>query len=87
MWKFCEEICTKRSRTVPYMSAQNPYAERAWGTVLRPTRTALIHAKAPDKLWPYAIKQAALVHNVLVDDNCSSPYKIVHGEHCNVFGI
>ena len=31
MDQFCEEICVKRSITVPYMPQQNPYAERTWG--------------------------------------------------------
>lgn len=33
------------------------------------------------KLWPYAIQQAALIHNVVVDENGMSPYYRLHGEH------
>lgn len=77
---FCEEICVKRNWTVPYSSWQNPYAERAWGVILRPTRTALLDAGVEERFWPYFIEQAALIHNVLCDDDCKSPYERVHGE-------
>lgn len=78
--RFCEEICVKRSYTVPYNSWQNPYAERAWGTVLSKVRTSLADSNMDHKYWSYAIRQAALVHNVLCDDECNSPYEIVFGE-------
>ena len=76
--QFCDEICVKRSYTVPYNSWQNPYAERAWGTVLRKVRTSLVDSGLSDKYWSYAIKHAAVVHNVLCDEECKSPYEIVH---------
>ena len=80
MDQFCEEICVTRSKTVPYAPPQNPYAERAWGTVLRKVRTALVDSGAQDKFWPQAIVQAALVHNIVCDENCKTPYECVHGE-------
>jgi hypothetical protein len=80
MDQFCEEICVKRSYTVPYNSWQNPYAERANGTVLRKVRTALVDGNTPHKYWSYAIRHAALIHNVLCDDHCKSPYEMVHQE-------
>ena len=78
--QFCEEICVKRSYTVPYNSWQNPYAERAWGTVLSKVRTAIIDANLEHKYWSYAIRHAALIHNVLVNDECVCPYERVHQE-------
>lgn len=85
--QFCEEICTKRSWTVPYNSWQNPYAERAWGTVLRKVRSSIVDGDVDWNLWSYAIKHAALVHNVLVDENCVSPYETVHGEEFDYLSL
>ena len=81
MDKFCEEICIRRNITVPYNPQQNPYAERTWGTLLRKVRTCMAESGIPDKFWPYAIQQAALIHNVVVDENGMSPYYRLHGEH------
>ena len=83
MDKFCEEICVRRAWTIPYSSPQNPYAERAWGVALRKVRTAIAASGTPARYWPYAIKHAILVHNILADDQCISPYKRVHGEDYN----
>ena len=81
MEAFCHEMCVRRAYSVPYAPPQNPYAERAWGSVLRPLRTALVDSGADERFWPNGIKQAALVHNVLCDDEGNSPYKRVHGKH------
>jgi hypothetical protein len=83
MEKFCEEICVRRAWTIPYSSPQNPYAERAWGVALRKVRTSLTASGTPERYWPYAIQHAVLVHNILVDNNCISPYQKVHGEAYN----
>ena len=80
MERFCEEICTKQSYTVPYLPQQNPYAERTWGDLLRKVRTAMVAAKLPDKYWTYAMRQAALVHNIIPDKDGSSPWERVHDE-------
>jgi len=77
---FCEEICIKRSYTVPYKPDQNPYAERAWGTLLRKVRTSLHDSGLSESFWPYFIQQAALVHNILPDANGNIPYDTVHGK-------
>ena len=76
MDKFCEDICIRRNITVPYNPQQNPYAERTWGTLLRKVRTCMAESDIPAKFWPYAIQQAALIHNVVVDENGVSPYHI-----------
>lgn len=91
MDQFCEELCIKRSYTVPYEPPQNPYAERAWGTVLRKVRTSLADARLPDAFWSYAIRQAAVVHNAMCDSSGTSPYFRVHQtvfpyETIHVFG-
>lgn len=78
--QFCDEICIKRSYTVPYNSWQNPYAERAWGTVLRKVRTSLVDSGMDEKYWSYAIRHAALVHNILCDDKCTCSYEKVYGK-------
>ena len=74
---FCEEICVKRSFTVPYNSAQNPYAERSWGDLLRKVRTSLVASGTEESYWHYAIKHAALIHNIIPDcekEVPTSPY-------------
>ena len=81
MEAFCEELCINRSYTVPYTPSQNPYAERANGTLLRPLRSVL--ASCPEnheKLWVPLIEQAALVYNALLGPNGISPYELVHGK-------
>ena len=83
MERFCEEICVKRNITVPYNPAQNPYAERTWGILLRKVRTCMAESKLSDKFWPFAVQQAALVHNVVVNEEGMSPYCRLHGEHFN----
>ena len=80
MDKFCEELCVKRAYSIPYEPRQNPYAERANGTILRPMRTAFQESGAPMQLWPDVAKHAALVHNILKDSKCSSPFERVYGK-------
>jgi len=80
MHKFCEHICVRQSFSIPYESRQNPYAERAWRTMLRPTRIALADSGCPERFWPFAMQQAALIHNIIVDDHCISPYERVWGK-------
>mmetsp|Transcript_30269 Transcript_30269/g.78511 ORF Transcript_30269/g.78511 Transcript_30269/m.78511 type:complete len:205 (-) Transcript_30269:16-630(-) len=75
---FCEEIAVRRSFTIPYKPDQNPYAERAWGIVLRKVRTSMVDSNLPEEFWTYAIKQAALVHNILPDLQGNIPYELVH---------
>ena len=81
MDQFCEEICVKRNFTVPYSSPQNPYAERAWGTLLRKVRTTIAAAgiEKHEQYWPDVIQHAALICNILPNDNCESSYEKVHG--------
>lgn len=79
MERFCEELCVRRSYSIPYVSQQNPYAERVWGIVLRKVRTALLESQVKGKFWDFAIRQAALIHNILCDESCVSPYERVHG--------
>ena len=81
MEKFCEEVCIKRNITVPYFPAQNPYAERTWGTLLRKVRTCMAESELPERFWPYAVQQAALIHNIVVNEDGISPYHKLHGEH------
>jgi hypothetical protein len=80
MEQFCREMCVVRNFSIPYESRGNPYAERAWRTLLRPTRICLAESGTPDRFWPDFIRHAAHVHNVLVNDDCISPHERVHGE-------
>jgi transposase InsO family protein len=80
MEKFCEEISTKKTYTVPYLPQQNPYAERVWGDLLRKVRTTLVDGTLPEKFWPDLMRQATLIHNIIPDDDGTSPYERVFGE-------
>ena len=80
MHKFCEHICVRQSFSIPYESRQNPYAERAWRTMLTPTRTAFADSGCSERLWTFVMQHAALIHNVIVDDHCISPYERVWGK-------
>ena len=42
-------------------------------------RIAMVDNHTPEDLWPYAFKQAILIHNITMDDQCTSPYKRIHG--------
>ena len=76
---FCEELCIKRSFTVPYLPSQNPYAERAWGTVLRKVRTSLFACGLPDSFWTYAITRAAFIHNIIPAPDGITPIQKLTG--------
>lgn len=80
MEAFCDEICIKRSFTIPYEAWQNPYAERIWGQLLRPVRTALADSKSDERFWPDLFQHATLIHNILLDENCTCPFEQVYGE-------
>ena len=77
---FCEELRINRTLTVPHLSQQNPYAERAWGTLQKHLRSSLIESGVDHRFWSYGIEQAALVTNILPDDNGVSPYERVYGK-------
>ena len=66
MEQFCSELSIRRTYSTPYVPAQNPMAERTWSSILRRMRIVMAEQNTPMDLWPYAFKQAALVHNVLV---------------------
>ena len=80
MEKFCHEICVRRSYSIPYTPQQNPYAERCNGDLLCKTRSAFADSGANEKYWPDVIKHAALIHNVLLNENGTSPHELKHGK-------
>ena len=89
MERFCEDLAIKITHTIPYLPVQNPYAERANGTILRPLRILLAEAHSNgspncDRFWPILAQQAALIHNIIPDSNCVSPYKQVLGNSFDV---
>ena len=63
--EFLTEMCVTRSFSVPYAPPTNAHAERAWGTVLRPTRVMLAACGLPQSFWPFAMHYAVRVHNSL----------------------
>ncbi|CAI7774854.1 unnamed protein product [Closterium sp. NIES-53] len=48
-----------QSFTLPDSPQQNGIAERRIGLVMEVARTSMIHAAAPDFLWPFAVRYAA----------------------------
>ena len=63
--QFLVELAVSRSYSVPYAPPTNAFAERAWGTVLRPTRVLLAASGLPQSFWPFAMHHAARIHNCL----------------------
>ena len=79
--EFCEELCVRRSFTVPFCPPQNPYAERAWGILLRKVRTVFVASGLPESFWNFAILHAELIHNILPrSSDLDSPYSITGEE-------
>ena len=62
---FLDELCIKRSYSIPFEPWQNPYAERTWGQLLRKIRTAFVDSQVPHTFWVYAIQFAAHIHNII----------------------
>jgi len=48
---------------------------------LRKIRSSFADSKVPHKFWPYAIEQAAIIHNVACNSDGESPYYSLHGKH------
>ncbi|EOD21576.1 hypothetical protein EMIHUDRAFT_241028 [Emiliania huxleyi CCMP1516] len=67
-----DELCTvlaiQHFFSSPDIHEGNAVAERCWGTLLKCTRTALVHAggdKEHVQFWPFLFNQFARVHNLL----------------------
>ncbi|CAI5950101.1 unnamed protein product [Closterium sp. NIES-65] len=56
---YCAEHGIEQSFTLPASPQQNGVAERRIGLVMEVARTSLIHAAAPQFLWPFAVRYAA----------------------------
>ncbi|CAI7873282.1 unnamed protein product [Closterium sp. NIES-54] len=56
---FCAEHGIRQTFTLPASSQQNGVAERRIGLVMEVARTSMIHAAAPNFLWPFAVRYAA----------------------------
>ncbi|CAI7875760.1 unnamed protein product, partial [Closterium sp. NIES-53] len=56
---FCRGEGITQSFTLPDSPQQNGIAERRIGLVMEVARTSMIHAAAPDFLWPFAVRYAA----------------------------
>jgi transposase InsO family protein len=81
MEQFCEELCIRRSFSVPHSPAQNGHAERVWGIVLRKMRISLTASGLPESFWTYAMEHASLIHNILrFNRDIPSPYESLYGE-------
>ncbi|CAI7884506.1 unnamed protein product, partial [Closterium sp. NIES-54] len=68
---FCraEGIC--QTFTLPASPQKNGIAERRIGMVMDVARTSMIHAAAPDFLWPFAVQYAA--HQINLQPRVSLP--------------
>ncbi|CAI7857769.1 unnamed protein product [Closterium sp. NIES-54] len=56
---FCRGEGILQSFTLPASPQQNRVAERRIGLVMEVARTSIIHAAAPNFLWPFAVRYAA----------------------------
>ncbi|CAI7816653.1 unnamed protein product, partial [Closterium sp. NIES-54] len=56
---FCAEHGIHQTFTLPASPQQNGVAERRIGLVMEVARTSMIHAAAPNFLWPFAVRYAA----------------------------
>ncbi|CAI7910996.1 unnamed protein product [Closterium sp. NIES-54] len=61
---FCRGEGILQSFTLPNSPQQNGIAERRIGFVMEVARTSMIHADAPNFLWPFAVRYAALQLNL-----------------------
>ena len=80
---FCAEFAVRRSYSIPYAPPSNAYAERAWGTLLRPMRIMAAAAghKGDTPFWPFLMNQAVQIHNSLPTrrfDPPLSPHEKLH---------
>ncbi|CAI7905424.1 unnamed protein product [Closterium sp. NIES-54] len=68
---FCGEQGIVQSWTLPDSRQQNGVAERRIALVMDIARTSMIHARAPNFLWPYAVRYAA--HQLNLQPRVSRP--------------
>ncbi|CAI7811134.1 unnamed protein product, partial [Closterium sp. NIES-53] len=68
---FCRLEGIRQTFTLPASPQQNGIAERRIGMVMDVARTSMIHAAAPDFLWPLAVQYA--VHQINLQPRVSLP--------------
>ncbi|CAI7922689.1 unnamed protein product, partial [Closterium sp. NIES-54] len=59
LWNFCRGECILQSFSLLDSPQKNGIAEHRIGLVMEVARTSMIHAIAPDYLWPFAVGYAA----------------------------
>ncbi|CAI7930431.1 unnamed protein product [Closterium sp. NIES-54] len=68
---FCRAQGIRQTFTLPASPQQNGIAERRIGMVMDVARTSMIHAAAPNFLWPFAVQYAA--HQLNLQPRVSLP--------------
>ncbi|CAI7907055.1 unnamed protein product [Closterium sp. NIES-54] len=68
---FCRAQGIRQTFTLPASPQQNGIAERRIGMVMDVARTSMIHAAAPQFLWPFAVQYAA--HQLNLQPRVSLP--------------
>ncbi|CAI7776058.1 unnamed protein product, partial [Closterium sp. NIES-54] len=68
---FCHLEGIRQTFTLPASPQQNGIAERRIGMVIDVARTSMIHAAAPDFLWPFAVQYAT--HQINLQPRVSLP--------------
>ncbi|CAI7845675.1 unnamed protein product [Closterium sp. NIES-54] len=68
---FCRAEGIRQTFTLPASPQQNGIAERRIGMVMDVARTSMIHAAAPNFLWPFAVQYAA--HQINLQPRVSLP--------------
>jgi IS30 family transposase len=86
-----EQLCVqnkiKHITTSPYNPHQNGIAERTNRTVFELAFAAMYNARTPSYLWPYAVKAAIHILNILPNSSLnmeSSPYYQIHQQPANI---
>jgi len=80
--EYADEICNKRTWTIPNTHNQNAYIERVWGSLLRTCRITMHWANVPPRFWEHAMDNACMLHNKLASnvlDNHMSPHEALFG--------
>ncbi|CAH9137282.1 unnamed protein product [Cuscuta epithymum] len=90
---YCSNYGISFRFSCPYTSPQNGKAERKIRYINNVTRTLLLHASVPPKLWPHAVLMATYLHNILPSKSLSytSPTLALYRKqpsysHLRIFG-
>ncbi|CAI7879997.1 unnamed protein product [Closterium sp. NIES-54] len=76
---FCRSEGIRQTFTVPASPQQNGIAERRIGMVMDVARTSMIHAAAPNFLWPFAVGTLRIRSTFSLVSPCRRPHLLCGG--------